>query len=171
MIIIEIAGHLGSDVETRVTPDGTKVSTLRVATNVRKSGRDETVWWRVTLWGERWDKMLQYLTKGTALIIIGEMQKPEIFTNRDGQPQVSLDIRADIVKFSPFGRSERSGEGQAQGHAGAQNSYGAPGQSAAPYGQQHQQQPQQTFGRAPAETTVGTGGHHFSDVADEDIPF
>lgn len=112
MIIIEIAGHLGADPEVRFTAGGQKVTTLRVATNTRKSGKDETVWWRVTIWGERFDKMMPYLKKGSAIIVIGEMSKPEIYTDKEGRPQVSLDLTAEMIRFSPFGRTDRSGQEQ-----------------------------------------------------------
>jgi single-strand DNA-binding protein len=112
MIIIEIAGHLGADPETRFTPNGQKVTTLRVATSTRKSGKDETVWWRVTTWGDRFDKMMPYLKKGSAIIVIGEMGKPEIYTDKEGRPQVSLELTAEIVRFSPFGKSDKSENNQ-----------------------------------------------------------
>lgn len=169
MNIVQIAGHLGSDVETRVTPDGTKVSTIRVATNVRRGGRDETIWWRVTLWGDRWDKMLPYLTKGSAIIVIGELQKPEIYTNRDGQQSISLDIRADIVRFSPFGRGS-TGEGGQSNHANNQVSGSYPTQQQ-PYQQPVQQSYQPQYGSTPAQTTVGTGGNDFGTIREDDIPF
>lgn len=108
MNFIQIAGHLGADVETRFTPSGQKVTTLRVATNSRRNGKEETIWWRVTLWGDRFDKMLPYLKKGTAIIVVGEIQKPEIYTDKMGQPQISLDITAEFIRFSPFGKGERS---------------------------------------------------------------
>lgn len=124
MIIIEIAGHLGADPEVRFTPGGQKVTSLRVATNTRKSGKDETVWWRVTIWGERFDKMMPYLKKGSAVIVIGEMSKPEIYTDKEGRPQVSLDLTAEIIRFSPFGKTDRSGQEQSAGQAtSAQPSY------------------------------------------------
>lgn len=120
MIIVEIAGRLGRDPETRFTPSGQKVSTLTVATNVRKSGKDETVWWRVTIWGDRFDKMLTYLKKGSAVIVIGEMGKPDIWTDKEGRPQVSLEITAEIIRFSPFGNPDRSGQesGNSNAHSG-----------------------------------------------------
>lgn len=121
MIIIEIAGHLGADPEVRFTPNGQKVTTLRVATNTRKSGKDETVWWRVTIWGERFDKMMPYLKKGSAVIIIGEMSKPDIYTDKEGRPQVSLDLTAEMIRFSPFGRGDRNG--QEQGASSQTTSY------------------------------------------------
>lgn len=105
MIVVQIAGRLGKDAESRFTPSGQKVTTLTMATNVRKAGKEETVWWRVTIWGERYDKMIPYFKKGSALVVIGEMSKPEIWTDKEGRPQVSLDMTAEIVRFNPFGGS------------------------------------------------------------------
>ncbi len=116
---ITIAGHLGRDAETRFTPNGAKVTTLTIATNVRESGEDVTVWYRVTLWGDRWDKLLPYLKKGSGVIVIGELRKPQMYTDRDGNTQVSLEVRADVVKFSPFGRGQQqSGDASASQSAG-----------------------------------------------------
>lgn len=114
MNVIQIAGHLGADVETRFTADGQKVSTIRVATNTRRNGKDETIWWRVSLWGDRFDKMLPYLKKGSPIIVVGELVRAEVYTDRDGRQQVSLDLRAEFIRFSPFGRSDRQ-EGQPLG--------------------------------------------------------
>ncbi len=72
MNIIEIFGHLGSDAETRSTQDGTKVTTLRVATNSKKGDREITTWYQVSLWGNQWDRLLPHLTKGKGLIVVGE---------------------------------------------------------------------------------------------------
>ena len=116
MIIVEIAGRLGRDAETRFTQSGQKVTTLTVATNVRKAGKDETVWWRVTIWGDRFDKMMPYLKKGSAVIVIGEMNKPEIWTDKEGRPQVSLEITAEIIRFSPFGNPDRPAQESPSGN-------------------------------------------------------
>ncbi len=106
MNIVQVAGHLGADPEERVTPSGQKVVTLRIAANSRKSGKDETIWWRVTIWGDRFDRMLSYLKKGSGIIVIGEMNKPEVYNDRNGNPQVSLELTAEVIRFSPFGRSQ-----------------------------------------------------------------
>lgn len=113
MNLIHIAGHLGSDPEVRHTPSGQKVVSFRMATRSRKGGQDTTIWYRITIWGDRFDRMLPYLKKGSAVIVVGELQQPEIYTNRDGQTQVSLDVTAEAIRFSPFGRSERQ-EGRAE---------------------------------------------------------
>lgn len=115
MNTLYIAGHLGADPETRFTANGQKVTTLRVATKSRKSGKDETIWWRVTVWGDQFDKMLTYLKKGSSVMIFGEMHKPEIYTDKNGQPQASLSMTAFQVSFSPFGKSEQKGTQEAKG--------------------------------------------------------
>ncbi len=117
MIIVELAGHLGADPETRVTPSGLKVTTLRIAANIYQSGKEETVWWRVTLWGTEFDKILQYTKKGSAVFIIGEMSKPEIYNDREGRPQISLNVTARMLKLSPFGKSNNQEGGSPQAYA------------------------------------------------------
>jgi single-strand DNA-binding protein len=126
---IHIAGHLGADPEVRFTTSGKKVTTLRVATRSRKGGQDETVWWRVSVWGEEYDKMISYLKKGSPVIVFGEMSKPSIYTDRDGKPQISLDITASAIQFSPFGKPDgaaKSGEGQPAASHGAHPAPAAP---------------------------------------------
>ncbi|CDZ80511.1 Helix-destabilizing protein [Candidatus Rubidus massiliensis] len=120
MNIVQIAGHLGADPETRVTPSGQKVTTFRMAVNGKKGGSEYTVWWRVTVWGD--NRLLPYLKKGSAVIVIGDMSKPEIYTDKEGRPQVSLEITAEIIRFSPFGRNDRQEETNNTSY-GSSNSY------------------------------------------------
>lgn len=130
---IHIAGHLGADPEARFTSSGKKVTTLKVATRSRrgKSGEDVTIWWRVTIWGEQFDKMISFLKKGSAVMVYGDVHKPEIFTDREGKPQVSLDITAVHIEFSPFGKPGGT-TGQPAAQEGQQPSaYSSP---AAPFG-------------------------------------
>ena len=119
---ITIAGHLGSDPEVRFTSSGQKVTTLRVAARARRSGKDETIWWKVTVWGEQFDKIIPYFKKGSPIIVVGELNKPEIFTDREGRPQVSMSITANNIMFSPFGRPDHQGSGDSS----ESQSHGAP---------------------------------------------
>jgi single-strand DNA-binding protein len=117
---IHIAGNLGADPEVRFTSTGKKVTNLKVATRSRrgKNNEEQTIWWRVTIWGEQFDKMVSFLKKGSAVMVYGDVHKPEIFTDREGKPQVSLDITAVHIEFSPFGKpgGSTAAEGQqAQG--------------------------------------------------------
>ena len=112
MNYLHIAGHLGADPEIRFTSSGQKVTTLRVAARAgRKGSEDNTIWWRVTVWGEQFDKMIAYLKKGSAVMAFGELTKPEIYTDKNGNPQISMSMTASNITFSPFGRSDRQQEG------------------------------------------------------------
>lgn len=104
MNFIFVAGRLGADPETRFTSSGQKVTTLRVACNSRRAGKEETIWWKVTLWGEQFDKMLPYLKKGSAIMAQGELHKPQMYTDREGATQISLEMTASNLSFSPFGK-------------------------------------------------------------------
>ena len=156
-----LMGHLGADPEVRHTPNGQKVTTLRLAANQRRGGKDETMWWKVTIWGDHLDKMISFLKKGSSVIVHGEMNKPETYTDKAGQFQVALTITAQSLSFNPFGRSDKS-EGGYQGGAGAQNTQAANNnafQSAAPAGQQ----PQADAGNNPFAS--------FGDSGSDQIPF
>ena len=135
-----IMGHLGADPEVRFTSGGQKVTTLRVAANQRRGGKDETFWWRVTIWGEQFDKIMPYFKKGSAIIVNGEMLKPEIYTNKEGQPQISLNLVANNISCPPFGKSDRQ-EGQQQQSSSSQPSGDFGGQPQQGQGEQQQQQP------------------------------
>lgn len=122
---ITIAGHLGADPEVRFTSSGQKVTTLRVAARARRSGKDETIWWKVTIWGEQFDKIIPYFKKGSPIIVVGELNKPEIFTDREGRPQVSMSITALNIMFSPFGRPDNQGaSGEISGEGSGSHSQG-----------------------------------------------
>lgn len=108
MIIITVAGHLGADPEVRYTPTNQKVTTFRMATNIKRGAKEKTVWWKVTVWGDRFDKKMSYLKKGSAALVIGEMGIPEIYTDKDGNPQTSFEVIADSIQFNPFGGKSSS---------------------------------------------------------------
>ena len=127
MNFVHIAGHLGADPETRFTQGGQKVTTLRVATKNRKGA---TTWWRVSAWGDQFDKMIVYLKKGSPVMAFGEMKPPEIFTDRDGKPQVSMELTASYLSFSPFGKGAEGGEAA---HASVSSPFTTQPEMANPY--------------------------------------
>lgn len=104
MNFVFIAGHLGADPEVRFTTSGQKVTTLRVAARVRRGGNDETIWWKVTCWGDQFDRMISFFKKGSSIMVVGDLNKPEIYTNKEGQPQISMSLTAVNLMFSPFGK-------------------------------------------------------------------
>ncbi len=160
---IHIAGHLGSDPESRFTSSGKKVTTLRVATRVRRGQNDDTIWWRVTIWEERFEKMMPHLKKGSAVMVVGELHKPEIFQDREGKSQVSMEITAFQLQFSPFGRP------QGQGGENSASTYSRP--AAEPT----LNAPREPLGQNPYLSGLGSmpaaSGASQGETFDDEVPF
>ncbi len=152
---VMVAGHLGADPEVRFTSNGQKVTTLRIGCRARRGSKDETIWWRITIWGEQFDKMMTHFKKGSSLIVYGDMTKPEIYTDRDGQPQISMNMTATSMHFSPFGKSDQGTQ---------QHTHAAPAQE-----NKSVQEP--AF--AQANQASAFGQQQSSDIAfsDDDVPF
>lgn len=116
---IIIVGNLGQDPEMRYAQSGTAVTNLNVATNRRYTKADgesveETIWFRVSVWGKQAENCNQYLSKGRPVLIEGRLTPdpatggPKIWTRQDGTPGASFEIRADMVRFLS-GRGEGEG--------------------------------------------------------------
>lgn len=161
MNIIEIAGHIGADPVTRFTATGQKVTSFNVATNSKKGGADVTIWFRVTVWGDRFDKMMAYFKKGSAIIVVGELQKPEIWTDKEGRQQISLDVTAEIIRFSPFGKTDKQ-EGQSGSHSQGQGFGGGKEGREGGFGEQ-------TFHSGTSQQ--GQKQKSQSELEEEELPF
>jgi single-strand DNA-binding protein len=108
---IVIVGNLGGDPEMRYMPNGTAVTNFSVATNRRwtdrASGepRDETVWFRVSVWGQQAETANQYLNKGRQVLVEGRLKPdpqsggPRVWTGQDGTVRASFEITANTVRF------------------------------------------------------------------------
>jgi single-strand DNA-binding protein len=72
MLQIIAAGRLGKDSELRSTQSGTKVLNFSVGTDVRFGQNKKTVWIDCSIFGDRAEKLEQYLTRGMPVTVIGE---------------------------------------------------------------------------------------------------
>jgi single-strand DNA-binding protein len=101
---IIIIGNLGRDPEQRFTPDGSPVTSFSVATSRRYGEKDETTWFRVTVWGKQAESCNQYLHKGSKVLVEGRLRpdesgNPTVFQRKDGSWGASYEVTADAVKF------------------------------------------------------------------------
>jgi single-strand DNA-binding protein len=101
---VTILGNLGGDPERRYTPDGTPVTSFSVATNKRWTTKDgqqgeRVTWFRVTAWRRLAETCAEYLRKGRAVLVVGELQEPHVWQDKTGEWRASLELVADTVKF------------------------------------------------------------------------
>lgn len=118
---IIIVGNLGKDPDLRYTPGGQAVCNFPVATNRRytaSSGEkvDETIWFRVSAWGQQAETCNQYLRKGRKVLVEGRLQAdenggPRIWTTDAGEARASFEISAVTVQFLS-GPGDEDSEGE-----------------------------------------------------------
>jgi single-strand DNA-binding protein len=121
---ITIVGNLGQDPEMRYTASGVPVTNFSVAVNKRWTGQDgqkqeKTTWFRVSTWRQLAELCSQYLTKGSQVMVIGEMDDPSVWTDRDGNHRSSLEITARDVRFLSGGDTMGGGGQGAPARAGS----------------------------------------------------
>ena len=140
-----IVGNLGADPETRYTPSGTAITTIRVATSEswkdKQTGeqQERTEWHRVKFFSRLAEIAGEYLKKGSQVYVEGRLRTEEY--EKDGIKRWSTDIIADEMQMlgsrggagAGEGGGERRERGPARGPQPApQRRAGAPAPSPAP---------------------------------------
>ncbi len=98
-----LVGNLGSDPEMRYTPNGKAVTSFNIATNRRYTtsageSREETDWFRVSVWGKQAEQCNQSLSKGKQVYVEGRLHARS-WEGQDGQMRTSLEVSAERVLF------------------------------------------------------------------------
>lgn len=101
---IVVAGNVGKDAETRRTQSGDAVTSWSVAVEGRSGTEKTTLWFKCSLWGKRGESLAQYLTKGSRVVVSGDLDQ-ELY---DGKTY--LTVRADQVTLMGGGQREERRE-------------------------------------------------------------
>ncbi|MFH1446373.1 MAG: single-stranded DNA-binding protein [Chloroflexota bacterium] len=107
---IIIVGNLGRDPEMRYSPSGQAVTNFSVASNRQYKGNDgqqvkQTIWFRISVWGNQAEACNQYLKKGSKVLVEGRMNpdsetgSPSVFERKDGSHGASYEVTAQTVRF------------------------------------------------------------------------
>jgi single-strand DNA-binding protein len=128
---IIIVGNLGSDPEMRYMPNGNAVTNFSVASNRRwtdqASGepREETTWFRVSVWGKQAETANQFLSRGQKVLVEGRLRpdpqtgSPRTFQRQDGSIGASYEVTADGIRFLSS-REEAAQAGMGESYADAE---------------------------------------------------
>ena len=126
---VMIIGNLGSRPGDALHADQpAPVTQFNVAVNQSTKNQqtgewvEETDWFRVSVWGDRAERMAESLRKGNKVFVEGRFRTRE-FEGRDGQKRTSLEITADsIVNLE---RTSRDDEGSFGGPGGSRQGWRA----------------------------------------------
>lgn len=109
-----LVGNLTKDPELRYTPQGTSVSTIRIAVNTPFKNREgqmqkDTCFINVVVWGQLAEVCNQYLQKGRQVFVEGRLQS-RTWQNNEGKSRSVVEVRATRVQFMPQGSKEQPKE-------------------------------------------------------------
>jgi len=121
---LTLVGNLGSDPVMRYTSSGVPVASFSLAvnkvwTNQEGQRQEKTIWFRVTAWRKLAETVSQYLTKGRQVLVVGEIEEPQTYTDRDGNTRVSLNVNANTVRFIGSRAENEAGGGSGSGGGSA----------------------------------------------------
>ena len=114
-----LVGNLGADPETRYTPSGTAITTIRIATSEswkdKQTGeqQERTEWHRVKFFGRLAEIAGEYLKKGGQVYVEGRLRTEEY--EKDGVKRWSTDIVADEMQMLGSRGAGMGGEGGGTG--------------------------------------------------------
>lgn len=81
--------RLGKDAVTRYTQGGTAVTGFSAAFDNGWGDRKQTVWLDCSMWGDRGVKVAEYLTKGSQVVVEGNIGTRE----HEGKTYITLDVQ------------------------------------------------------------------------------
>jgi single-strand DNA-binding protein len=103
MNLCVFTGHIGKDAEVRHTAAGKVVASFSLANQVGYGDKAKTLWIRCNLWGDRGEKLAQYLLKGKKITVSGEITTSEYEAN--GEKRFSLELFVRDLELPPRGES------------------------------------------------------------------
>jgi single-strand DNA-binding protein len=97
-------GNLGKDPEMRLTPTGKAVTTFSVAvndqyTNAAGEKVKETLWVKVTAWGNQAEVCNKYLKKGDKIFFEGRLKPLHFWDGQDGEKHADIEVSLSEVEF------------------------------------------------------------------------
>lgn len=103
---ISVIGRLGKNAQVHETKNGRKFVAFTMAVNSKRGTETKTTWYEVISFNEQHvTKLVQYLTKGSMIVAIGELDA-EAQLGKDGKAYIRLSIIADRLDFVSTGSGD-----------------------------------------------------------------
>lgn len=181
-----LIGNLGSDPDTRYTPQGSAITNLNVATDESYKDKNtgqmvpRTEWHRVVMFNRLAEIAKEYLRKGSKVYLEGRLQTRK-WQDQNGIERYTTEIVANEMQMldSRAGGGSGAGAGYDSGAQGGAPNYGNAAQmmnnEAAPRQAPRQNYansaPNQGYGQPPAQSYTPPPMPEQDMGLDDDIPF
>lgn len=99
---ITIAGGIGKDAVIRRTNDGDAITGFSVGVNDGYGDKKRTIWFDCSIFGKRGEKLADYLTKGSRVVVSGE------FGTREYEGKTYFTVRVSEIELMGGGERKES---------------------------------------------------------------
>ena len=106
MSMFSITGRLGRDAELKTTQGGTKVLSFSIPDDIGWGDKKRTQWINCALFGERAEKVAQYLTKGTMVEVHGQASC-RAWKDKGGEPRAAIEVSVGELKLHGGKRDDK----------------------------------------------------------------
>lgn len=89
-----LSGNLGKDAEQRFNPAGESIVNFSIPAKSGYGKSESVMWIRCSLFGKRGESLIDYLKKGTSVVVSGELGKNE-WTTKEGEARTDLTLRVN----------------------------------------------------------------------------
>ena len=109
MFVGTITGRSGKKIEVNDTPRG-KVCNFSLATEQRRKGEKETIWFNCEVWGDRGENFQKYMKPGGRVTLIGDVVV-EHWVNREGVKETGLQLIVHSYEIHDYAPSNSGADG------------------------------------------------------------
>ncbi|ULJ60817.1 single-stranded DNA-binding protein [Wielerella bovis] len=113
MSIIAVAGRVGRDAEVRATPNGKYITNFTIAETIYSNGKKKSQWFQCKMFGERGEKLAQYIKKGGAVTVYGTLEVRQ-YTDKQGMERTAVEIAVNDVVLQGNATDNQSSSQQRQ---------------------------------------------------------
>lgn len=101
---LTIVGNAVASPDLRYTPSGVPVANFKLAinkqwTNANGEKQEKSLFLKIVCWRKLAEIVSQYVEKGRQLLVVGELEEPEVWTDREGKQRATMVITAQTIKL------------------------------------------------------------------------
>lgn len=99
------AGYLGRDAEVKKLDSGNTVCNFSLAVATGWGDKKSTLWVSCAIWGERGEKLAQYLTKGSPVTVSGDVDV-RAYKSKEGEARAEITCNVQRITLQGGGHRE-----------------------------------------------------------------
>lgn len=94
---ITVTGFISSEIKKDNTKNGKDVTHFLLCSKQR----DKYITYKVCLWGNYFDSLIEYLSKNKPILVIGDFCCPTHYVDKNGENRINLTINAQKIDLLP----------------------------------------------------------------------